>query len=141
MEKFDTMTTMKAVYKGELRCEVTHVKSGVTIFTDAPTDNQGKGSSFSPTDLLCTSLATCMLTIMGIAAAERGLPMVEVTADIVKTMGSQPRRVVKIEIRFTLSGHTYTEKEQQLIENAALTCPVAKSLHPDIEQEVQFTFG
>jgi putative redox protein len=141
LEKFDIMTTMKAVYTGELRCEATHVKSGVTIFTDAPTDNHGKGASFSPTDLLCTSLATCMLTIMGIAAAERDVPLVAVHADIVKTMGSQPRRVVKIEIRFTLSGQTYTAKEQEILKNAALACPVAKSLHPDIDQEIHFTFA
>jgi putative redox protein len=138
--KKNKMITMKATYAGELRCEAIHIKSGVKLHTDAPVDNKGKGNSFSPTDLLCTSLATCMMTIMGITAQEKGIPFENVEAEIVKTMGTAPRRVVKIEIHFTFKGNDYTSKEKEILKNAALTCPVAKSLHPEIEQDIHFAF-
>jgi len=131
---------MRAHYVGSLRCEATHLKSGNTVVTDAPTDNHGKGEAFSPTDLLCTSLACCMISILGITAAAKNFELGKVEADITKIMASDPRRVSEIHITLDIEDKGYSEREREIIKNAALTCPVAKSLHPDIRQEVAFNF-
>ncbi len=131
---------MKVVYQGSLRNEATHLKSGNTLRTDAPPDNKGKGEAFSPTDLLCTSLATCMITLMGIAADSKGIILGNVEAEIEKVMAADPRRVSHIIIALKIEGMNYTEREKAILENAAKTCPVAKSLHPDIVQEVTFQY-
>lgn len=131
---------MNATYLGNLRIQSEHLKSGSTLITDAPTDNHGKGEAFSPTDLLCTSLASCMITLMGITAESKGILLGKVSADIEKVMYPDPRRVGEIHIHIHIEDKKYTDKEKAILENAALTCPVAKSLHSDIKQEVRFTY-
>lgn len=133
------MSKMEVVYLGELRNKATHT-SGVEIITDAPLDNQGRGESFSPTDLLCTSLGTCMVTIMGIEARKWKVPFESAHVQIIKTMQAHPRKVSKISLQIKLpismENHEYREK----IIQAGLNCPVALSLHPDIEQDIEFIF-
>lgn len=133
--------TSQIIYKGELRTKATHLQSGTVIETDAPTDNQGRGEKFSPTDLLATSLGNCMMTIMGIKARDMGVDLNETTIDITKIMKSDPRRVGGIGVQFHFPDRLHlNEKQQKILENAALTCPVAKSIHPDIELDVQFNW-
>jgi uncharacterized OsmC-like protein len=132
---------MTVTYQGELRNQAEHIQSGNTLITDAPTDNHGKGEAFSPTDLLCTSLASCMITLMGIAANSKGIQLGKVEASIEKVMYSEPRRVGEIHIQLVVENKEYTDREKAILENAALTCPVAKSLHPDIKQEVTFSYS
>jgi putative redox protein len=133
------MIGMKAKYLGGLRCEAMHVKSERTLLTDAPLDNKGRGEAFSPTDLLATSLAVCMMTILGITAEEKGLPLGEMEVEIEKVMGSGPRRVLGVYLNFTMQNMGWSEKEWTILKNAALACPVANSLHPDIDQRVNWT--
>jgi putative redox protein len=134
------MKTSKIIYKGNLRTEATHLRSGQTLITDAPPDNNGKGEAFSPTDLLATSLGNCMLTIMGIVAQRHNLAMEGTSVEITKIMGSDPRRVVEIIVEFTMPSINLGAQDRQLLENAARTCPVAKSLHPDLKQTVLFNY-
>ena len=108
--------------------------------TDAPPDNNGKGDAFSPSDLLATSLGCCMLTLMGIVAERHQLDLAGAKADITKNMEANPRRVSEIVVEMTLPKNDFSEKDKQLLENAALTCPVAKSLHPDLKQTVIFNW-
>ncbi|MFM2393422.1 MAG: hypothetical protein RLZZ546_1404 [Bacteroidota bacterium] len=130
--------TSRVDYKGELRTEAIHIKSGEQIITDAPIDNHGKGEAFSPTDLLSTSLASCMLSIMGIACRNHEISIDGAYAEVLKTMASDPRRVIKIDIKIYMPDLNYTDKEKKILQHAALTCPVSKSLHPDIEQCIDF---
>ena len=132
--------TSKAVYLGELRVEATHLKSGETMVTDAPTDNNGKGAAFSPTDTVATALATCMLTVMGIRAEKKNINIQGATAEITKTMRSNPRSISKIEINITMPKIGVDERFQELLEMSAKACPVANSLHPDIEQVITFVW-
>ena len=134
------MVSMKVQYNGDLRCTATHIKSGNQVITDAPTDNNGKGEAFSPTDLLCTSLSTCMITLMGIAVNSKEIQLGQIDADIEKIMGSDPRRVSGINIQFRIQSLGYTDREKDILKNAALTCPVAKSIHPDIALGIDFQF-
>lgn len=140
MHIFATMETIRTVYTGELRTEATHVKSGVKIMTDAPPDNQGKGESFSPSDLLAASLGSCMVTIMGIASRTHNINIDGTKIRITKVMAANPRRVSEVHVEFDMPQTNYTEKEKVILDNAARTCPVALSLHPDIKQMVQFNF-
>jgi putative redox protein len=127
------------IYKGALRTEAKHLQSGTVIETDAPTDNQGKGERFSPTDLLATSLGSCMLTIMGIKARDMDVSLEGTAISIQKLMKSEPRRVSGINVRFDFpSSLQLDDKQKTILEKAALTCPVAKSIHPDIEMNVEF---
>ncbi|MGK0389954.1 MAG: putative redox protein [Maribacter sp.] len=128
------MITSKIVYKGGLSTEATHVRSSTIITTDAPVDNRGKGESFSPTDLVATGLAACMLSIMGIKAEDKDLDIVGASVECTKTMASDPRRISKIEVKIMMPDNGYSEKDKIILEKAALSCPVAKSLHPDLEQ-------
>jgi uncharacterized OsmC-like protein len=134
------MKTSKIVYTGELRTEATHLKSGQTIITDAPTDNNGKGEAFSPTDLLATSLGCCMLTIMGIVASRHGIAIEGTSIEITKIMEANPRRVGEIIVEFTMPKNNFTEKEKELLEHAAHTCPVAKSLSAELKETVIFNY-
>ena len=128
-------------YKGNLRNEVTHPQSGTTILTDAPLDNHGKGESFSPTDLLASSLGCCMLTIMGISAESYGFTLEGTTVETEKIMGTDPRRVVEIKIDFHFpEGSNFTPQQKRVIESAAKTCPVANSLHPDLKKTINFNW-
>lgn len=131
---------MTIEYQGMLRNRAVHIKSGNSLITDAPTDNHGKGEAFSPTDLLCTSLATCMITLMGISAESKGIAIGGVSAEIEKVMASEPRRVSEIHVEITIEDKAFTEREKTILENAALTCPVAKSIHPEIHQVISFKY-
>ncbi len=134
------MKTSEITYTGDLRTTSIHLKSGKEIITDAPTDNQGKGEAFSPTDLLATSLGNCMLTIVGIAARNHGFNIDGTKAEITKVMAENPRRVSEIHVELHFPANNYTEKEKAIIERSAKTCPVAYSLHPDIKQEITFSY-
>jgi putative redox protein len=140
MRIFAFMETIKTVYTGELRTVATHVKSGAEIITDAPPDNQGKGESFSPSDLLAASLGSCMVTIMGIASQTHGIDIDGTKIKIRKVMAANPRRVSEVHVEFEMPQHNYSEKEKAILDNAARTCPVALSLHPDIKQLLKFNF-
>jgi len=131
------MATIETVYLGGLRTEATHLQSGTRIITDAPVDNQGKGEAFSPTDLLSASLASCMLTIMGIKARDRNIDIDNTTCSITKIMAADPRRVAEIIISFKFPKQ-YTAQEQAMLERAALTCPVYYSVHEDLKKTVDF---
>lgn len=131
--------TSNVIYKGGLRTVSEHMRSGVKIMSDAPIDNQGRGEAFSPTDLLATSLASCMITIMGIRARESDWDLTGLKADVNKVMGSNPRRVVTIEIAMKMP--LGLEPGQRIVlEKAALGCPVAQSLSSELEQKVQFIY-
>jgi len=132
--------TSKVTYLGGLRTESTHVKSGNSFFTDAPTDNNGKGEAFSPTDTVATGLASCMITVMGIKARDLGVDMTGTTAHVTKTMASDPRRISKIEVvlEFPFEADSKTRK---ILERTANTCPVHYSLHPDIEKDITFNWN
>lgn len=134
-------TTMATVeYQGDLRTEAKHLKSGQKLTTDAPTDNQGKGEAFSPTDLVCASLCSCMMTIMGQVAQREDIPLKGLKADIVKVMASSPRKIAEINITFTHPHLQATDVQKQKLKNAALTCPVALSLSDNVKQTVEFNF-
>ena len=134
------MKTSKITYRGNLRTEAVHLKSGNTIITDAPPDNNGKGEAFSPTDLLATSLGSCMLTIMGIVAQRHDIDIAGATIEITKVMEANPRRVGEIIVEFSMPANNYSDQEKQLLENAAHTCPVAKSLSAELKQTVIFKY-
>jgi putative redox protein len=133
------MTTSEVKYLGDLRTEAIHLQSQTIIHTDAPKDNHGKGEMFSPTDLVATSLASCMISIMGIVAMKDNMtPIIGTKADVTKIMYSEPRRIGEIHVKITFPKQSYTDREKKIYENAAFTCPVAKSLHPDIKQIIEF---
>jgi putative redox protein len=131
------MPTATLHYSGNLRAEATHEYSGTTIITDAPLDNQGLAQAFSPTDLVATALASCMLTVMGIKARDMNYALEGTTAEVIKSMASAPRRVSEIivHIRFATPADEHT---RTILEATALHCPVAKSLHQDLKQDVHF---
>lgn len=132
--------TSTVVYNSDLRTTLTHLKSGSVVETDAPTDNNGKGERFSPTDLLATSLATCMVTVMGIKARTMGFDLTDVKVDVLKIMKADPRRVGGIELTFHIPDalKDLDEKTKTILKHTGDTCPVIKSLHPDIEVKVDW---
>lgn len=134
------MEIAKIIYKGKLRTEASHLKSGNTIITDAPLDNNGKGEAFSPTDLLSTSLGACMLTIMGIAAEKHDIAIGQIEVIVGKHMAADPRRVSQIDITMKIEENGLTDKQKKILENSAMTCPVAKSLASEIIQNVSFQY-
>ena len=134
------MNTAEIQYLGELRTSSIHILSGEKVVTDAPPDNQGKGAFFSPTDLVASALGSCMLTIMGIAARTHHIHIDNTRVEVRKIMASDPRRIAEIQLDFYLPEITYTEKQKGILENAALHCPVAKSLHADLKQTVTFNY-
>lgn len=127
-------------YLGGLRVLSTHLASNTEIITDAPVDNNGKGESFSPTDLVATALGTCMITVMGIYAEKNGILMPNVYSRTNKVMSSSPRKISKLKIEIIFGGNQLSEVEKQSLKDVALNCPVAKSLHPDLKQEIEFIF-
>ena len=131
------MATIQTIYLGDLRTEATHLQSGTKIITDAPTDNQGRGEAFSPTDLLAESLAGCMLTTMGIFARNNGIDMDGTQCEVTKIMAANPRRVAEVVINLKFPKE-YTDSEKKILEGAALGCPVIVSLHPDLKKTVDF---
>nr|WP_298616118.1 OsmC family protein [uncultured Odoribacter sp.] len=132
------MTTVKATYLGDLRIECEHLQSGTKIITDAPTDNHGKGESFSPTDLCASALAACMMTIMGLYAQNAGLDVKGTEIEITKVMATDPRRIGEVIVTFHMPDRTYTEKDKKALERAALTCPVHYSLGEQVKQTITF---
>lgn len=134
------MTTSKIIYLGELRTEMTHLQSGTQIYTDAPKDNHGKGEAFSPTDLVASALGSCMISIIGIKLLETNKNIKGATVEVTKVMYSEPRRIGEIHVNIKIPDDHFTDKEKQILINAAHACPVAKSLHPDIKQEIKIEF-
>ena len=131
----------KVSYVDPLRTENTHLKSGQMLLTDAPTDNHGLGEAFSPTDLLSTSLAACVMTIMGIHVHSRDYDLLGIEAQVQKSMAANPRRVAAIvmELDVRVSAQA-TDQDLKVLERVARACPVAQSLHPDVKQELTFRF-
>lgn len=134
------MATIHSIYKGNLRTSAEHLASGNTIITDAPVDNNGRGEAFSPTDLVCAALGSCMMTIMGILADRNNINIEGMEIEITKIMAPDPRRIVEVILTFKMPANNYTDKEKAMLENAARTCPVALSLHPDIKQAITFQY-
>ena len=132
--------TSKVTYQGGLRTEATHLRSGNTIITDAPLDNKGKGEAFSPTDLVATALASCMLTIMGIKADELNLNIEGTSAEVEKIMGTEPRRIAQVNILINVP-IIADIKTKKILEKAALTCPVDKSVSEAMIRNVKFTWA
>jgi uncharacterized OsmC-like protein len=127
-------------YIGNLRTESTHLLSKTRLTTDAPPDNEGKGESFSPTDLTCVSLATCMLTTMAIRARKNGFEMGKATARVTKVMQPTPRRIKTIKVEMEISEGIYNQVQKELLAQAAGNCPVALSLHPEVEQILHIVY-
>ena len=133
--------TANVIYKGSLRCEATHLQSGSMIETDAPTDNKGKGERFSPTDMLCVSLATCIITTMGIKGTDMDIDLTNTSVEVTKHMLPDPRRVAKIKVKLNMtSALKLDEKDKTILERVGNNCPVTKSLHPDMQVEIQYNW-
>lgn len=132
--------TSKVTYLGALRTECLHVKSGNTFITDAPTDNNGKGEAFSPTDTVATAVASCMLTVMGIKAEGMKVDLSGAQATVVKVMAAAPRRIAAVNIEVVIPVMP-SEKDRKVLEQTGRTCPVLLSLHPEMEKEIRFIWG
>jgi putative redox protein len=134
--------TSQIKYEGNLRTVAMHLQSGTVIETDAPTDNQGKGEKFSPTDMVATSLGTCMLTTMGIKARDMNVSLEGTNVDITKIMTANPRKIgeIKVVIKFPETVNA-DEKQREILERTAMTCPVIQSLHPDMKKDVEFKWN
>ena len=133
--------TSQIIYKSDLRTEAIHLQSGTVIETDAPTDNQGKGERFSPTDLVVVALGTCMVTTMGIKARSMDIALDGTRLEVTKVMVSDPRRIGKIIVHvFFPTGLAVDEKQKEILERTARTCPVERTLHPDVELDMQFNW-
>ena len=137
----ESMVKIDICYEGGLRCEATHGPSGTTIVTDAPVDNHGKGESFSPTDLVATALGACMATIMGIVAERHQIDLKDMKIEVAKEMTTEaPRRIARLTTIIDIplpANHA----QREMLERAALTCPVHHSLHPDIEKPIEFRWN
>ncbi|HAG15898.1 MAG TPA: osmotically inducible protein OsmC [Bacteroidales bacterium] len=134
------METIRTTYTGQLRTEAIHVQSGNKLITDAPTDNNGKGETFSPTDLLATSLASCIFTIMGIKAEEAGFRIDGATAKTWKIMSENPRRVAEVKIEFDFSMLDLKENQKELMKSLVKVSPVPLSLHENTKQSIGLKF-
>lgn len=131
--------TASIVYKGDLRCECTHVQSGTQIETDAPTDNRGKGQRFSPTDTVCVALGTCIITTIGIRANDMELDLSDTRLAVTKHMLSDPRRIGRIEVSIQFPQKlNLPEKDRLILQKIGDNCPVMKSLHPDIQVDIEY---
>jgi len=134
------MATAHVKYLGGLRTEATHLRSGNKLITDAPVDNQGKGEAFSPTDLLATAYASCILSITGMAAQTHGFDITGAEITVTKIMGTNPRRIVELNMEIVLPHDDYSPKHKKMIEQVVKTCPVYNSLNPEIKKEIKFTY-
>ncbi len=132
--------TVEIIYEGDLRTKALHIKSKSELTTDAPTDNRGKGESFSPTDMVATALGSCILTIMGIKAKDKEIDITGARAEVKKVMASNPRRIAEIEVTITMPKNDYTDKEKMLLEKAAHGCPVKRSLHPELKESLKINW-
>jgi uncharacterized OsmC-like protein len=131
--------TSKITYLGDLRTSSIHIESGTSILSDAPKDNYGKGEAFSPTDLVANSLATCMISIMGIKSRDLNVDLTGSTVEVTKIMQAEPRKIAKIITVFNMNFKA-NDKTKTILERAAMTCHVMLSLHPDIEKEITFNW-
>jgi putative redox protein len=135
------MVAIQLEYQGDLHCKAVHGPSGTELYTDAPKDNQGRGESFSPTDLVATALGSCMLTVMGIMARTLNLDIAGTTATVEKEMtAAAPRRIASLTVKIHVP-HSLSPENQEKLVRAAHTCPVHKSLHPDVQTPIEFTWG
>lgn len=135
------MVSIQVLYEGDLHCQATHGPSSNLLTTDAPVDNHGRGESFSPTDLVGTALGTCILTVMDIAAKTRGLDLTGARATVEKTMATEPaRRIAQLSVDVRIPASPGAE-DRAFLEHVARTCPVEKSLHPDVEVPVTIQWG
>ena len=134
------MASMTGEYLGGLRTQDAHLLSGNKIITDAPPDNNGKGEGFSPTDLVCAALSSCMMTLMGMVAEREGINMTGLKSEITKIMSANPRKIAEIQIIFSHPELRATEGQKQKLKNAARTCPVALSLAEGLTQTIKFDF-
>ncbi len=134
------METAKTKYLGDLRTEITHLRSGSIITTDAPVDNKGKGENFSPTDMVASALGSCIFTIMGIAAREHGFSIDGSKCSITKIMTEAPRKIGEIKIEFDFTGNNYTDKQKKILDYCVRTCPVSLSLKESVFQNVTLKF-
>jgi len=134
------MATVKSTYKGDLRTEMTHLQSGVKLVADAPTDNHGKGESFSPTDMVAAALGACVMTIIGIASKTHGFDVAGAHWETTKIMAQEPRRIGEIVIDFHFP-RDYDPKVKRIIEAAGRECPVARSLSAELKQTLHFHYG
>ena len=133
--------TATLIYEGQLRCNATHTQSGTVIETDAPTDNRGKGERFSPTDLICTALATCMITTMAMKASDMGIDLKDTKVDVKKHMASDPRRISQIDVAISFpKSLTLNEKDKLILQRTGDNCPVIKSLHSDVIINAMYTW-
>ena len=132
------MASMTGKYLGALRTQDTHLLSGNQIITDAPPDNNGKGEAFSPTDLVCAALSSCMMTIMSMMAEKEGIDLTGLSSEITKIMASNPRKIAEIQITFSHPDLKATDIQKQRLKNAAMTCPVALSLGEGLKQSIKF---
>ena len=132
--------TASILYEGNLRCQATHLQSRSGIETDAPTDNHGKGERFSPTDLVCTALATCMVTTMALKARDMGIELKGTTIQVKKHMLSNPRRIGQIDVELQFpAGLVMDEKDRLILQRTGDHCPVVKCLHPDIVVNIRYS--
>jgi uncharacterized OsmC-like protein len=134
------MATSTVEYLGGLSTKCTHIKSGKTIITDAPIDNNGKGDSFSPTDLVATAYASCMITIIGIYCEKNDIDFTHCNAEVIKEMSSAPRAIGKLSIHLNFKGNDWSKEIQSKIINAGENCPVAKTVHDNVELEFKYDF-
>lgn len=134
------MITVKSVYTGSLRTKATHVKSGNAFITDAPIDNNGKGEAFSPTDTVAAALGSCMMTVMAIAGEKSGIDMTGMHLEATKIMAANPRRISELKVDFYWDNCQASERDRDWLKNVGLSCPVAKSLSPDLHQNITFHF-
>lgn len=134
------MVTITARYEGDLCCTAVHGPSSAQLSTDAPKDNEGLGRYFSPTDLVATALATCILTTMGIVARRHGIALKDARARVEKHMQASPRRIARLPVELHVPG-TFTDDQKKLLETTAHACPVHKSLHPDIDAPITIVWG
>jgi putative redox protein len=133
--------TASVIYKGDLRCECTHLQSGTVIETDAPTDNRGKGQRFSPTDTVCVALATCIITTMGIKANDMQIDLAGTKIDVTKHMISDPRRIGQIDVTLHFpTSLQLNEKDRTILQRTGDNCPVTKSLHPDLKVNIVYNW-
>lgn len=131
--------TSKVTYLGELRTSSIHIQSGTEIISDAPTDNNGKGEAFSPTDTVANGLASCMMTMMGIKSKDLDVDLTHSTAEVTKIMGTDPRRIIEIQVKMDMA-IAVDQRTKLILERTAMTCPVLNSLHPNIKKDVTFNW-
>lgn len=134
------METVRTTYVSNLRTEATHVQSGNSIITDAPVDNQGKGEYFSPTDMVSAALASCAMTIMGIAARDNGFSIDGAKARTTKIMASDPRRISEIQIEYNFEGIKLNQDQRKIVEDVSKTCPVCLSLNSNLKRTITFCY-